>query len=191
MTDVRRIVFENRRMVWTIAAALIVNLALYALVVYPLSNRVDTEQRQAGDATRDLNAARRAHDTAKGTVTGKKEADSELQKFYREVLPPDQSAARRLLYLPLNQLARKSNLTSLQTSLQPEPERKTGLGKLTVTLNLEGEYDNIRRFIHELETAPEFLVLESVVVRQGSEGERTLSVVAQIATYYMAGGNGN
>jgi Tfp pilus assembly protein PilO len=107
------------------------------------------------------------------------------------VLPPDQSAARRLLYLPLNQLARKANLTSLQSSLQPEPDRKTGLGKLTVTLNLEGEYDNVRRFIHQLETASEFLVLESVVVRQGSEGERNLSVIAHIATYYMAGGNGN
>ena len=137
MMDVRRIVFENRRIVWSIAAALVVNVALYALVVYPLTTRVQTEQQQAGDATRDLNAARRIHNVAKGTVTGKSEADAELRKFYREVLPPDQSAARRLLYLPLNQLARNSKLTSLQSSLQPEPDRKTGLGKLTVTLNLD------------------------------------------------------
>ena len=60
MMDVRRIVSENRRVVWILAAALVVNVALYALVVYPLTQRVHTEQQQAGDATRDLNAARRS-----------------------------------------------------------------------------------------------------------------------------------
>ena len=34
--------------------------------------------------------------------------------------------------------------------------------KFTYTALLSGEYRNIRRFIHELETAPEFLVLENV-----------------------------
>ena len=33
-----------------------------------------------------------------------------------------------------------------------------------MTMILTGDYSNIRRFIHELETAPEFLVLESVAV---------------------------
>jgi hypothetical protein len=40
MIDVRRIVQENRRVVYILAAALVINAALYALVVYPLSQRV-------------------------------------------------------------------------------------------------------------------------------------------------------
>ena len=37
---------------------------------------------------------------------------------------------------------------------------------------LTGEYRDIRRFLHQLETAPEFLVLERVELKQ-SENEKT------------------
>ena len=68
-------------------------------------------EQEAGEATRRLNAARRTFEAARGTVTGKKEADAELAKFYQDVLPADFSAARRVLYPHLDQLARKANLS--------------------------------------------------------------------------------
>ena len=43
-------------------------------------------------------------------MTGKSQADAELKKFYQEVLPHDYSGARRMLYLNIDQLARKLNL---------------------------------------------------------------------------------
>ena len=95
MTNLRRIVLEHRRIVYILAAALVINAALYGLVVYPLAQRVQSGEQEAGDSTRDLNAARKTFDAARGTVTGKKEADAELAKFYQEVLPGDFSAARR------------------------------------------------------------------------------------------------
>jgi Tfp pilus assembly protein PilO len=191
MTDTRRIVSENRRAIWIIAAALIVNAALYVLVVYPLSQRVQAGEDQAAGATSALNQARRTFNAATGTVSGKKQADEELRRFYGEVLPPDQSAARRLLYPYLDQLARKANLTTVRYRLEPEPDREGGLGKLTMTLNLVGEYPNIRRFIHQLETAAEFLILERVAVTQEAEGSGRLNVTANVATYYRGGENGN
>ena len=190
MTDIRRIVSEHRRIVYLIVGALVVNIALYALVVYPLSQRVRTGEQQAGDATRELVTARRAFESARGTVTGKKDADAELLKFYEDVLPTDLSAARRTLYPHLDQLARKSNLTTVRYRFDPEEGKNGELHKLTMTLNLAGEYANVRRFIHELETAPEFLVLESVVVTTDEE-DRKLNVTARVATYYRGADNGN
>ena len=140
---------------------------------------------------RSLLNARRDFNAARATVTGKGQADSELKKFYQEVLPPDQSGARRILYLNIDQLARKSNLTVVRYNFDPETDRRSSLHKLTMTLNLEGEYNNIRRFIHQLETSPEFRVLESVALAQGEEGERGLSVTALVSTYFRTGGNGN
>jgi Tfp pilus assembly protein PilO len=191
MTDFGRIVGEHRRAVWILAAALIINAALYVLVVYPLGQRVYTEEQQAADATRDLNAARRAFNAARGTVTGKKEADDELQKFYRDVLASDYSTARRTLYPYVEQVARKMNLTTAGGRFEDQVDRKGGLNKLTMTMTLAGEYANIRRFIHELETSPQFIVLERVVVTQGGEGERDLDVTADVATYYRSAANGN
>ncbi|MGH9372776.1 MAG: hypothetical protein ACRD15_14720 [Vicinamibacterales bacterium] len=192
MIDLRRIVSENRRAVWFLAAALVVNAALYVLVVYPLSQRVQSGLQESGNATRELVAARRTFDAARGTVTGKKQADEELQEFYRDVLPTGFSAARRMLYPHVEQLARGSNLTTDKSSgVQPDANNQANLRKLTITLNLAGEYTDIRHFIHELETASEFLVLESVTVTQPEEGERALNVIARVATYYRHAANGN
>jgi Tfp pilus assembly protein PilO len=191
MADIKRIVAEHRRAVWLIAAALILNAALLALVVLPLSQKVRGGEQQSQSAMAELASARRDFNAARATVTGKGQADSELKKFYQEVLPSDQSGARRILYLSIDQLARKSNLTVVRYNFDPETDRRSSLHKLTMTLNLEGEYNNIRRFIHQLETSSEFRVLESVALAQGEEGERGLSVTALVSTYFRTGGNGN
>lgn len=191
MTDVRRIVQENRRVVYILAAALVINAALYALVVYPLSQRVTSGEQEAGESTRALVAARKTFDSARGTVSGKKEADAELVKFYEDVLPPDLSGARRVLYPRLDQLARKANLTLGAYRFHLDANPIGDLRKISMTMNLTGDYSSVRRFIHELETAPEFLVLESVAVTAAAEGDRRLNVVAQVATYYRTPEHGN
>jgi Tfp pilus assembly protein PilO len=191
MTGARRIMFENRRAIYIIAIALIVNAALYALVVYPLAQRVASGEQEAGEATRELVTARKTFESARGTVTGKKEADAELVKFYQDVLPPDLSGARRTLYPHLDQLARKASLTPGQYRFHPEEGRTGELRKLTMTMSLTGDYANVRKFIHQLETASEFLVLESVAVTTESEGDRRLNVLATVATYYRAPDHGN
>jgi Tfp pilus assembly protein PilO len=152
---------------------------------------VNGGEAQAQAAATELAAARRDHANARATVTGKGQADAELQKFYREVLPTDLSSARRILFPRLPQLAADANLTAVRDRIDEEEGRRSDLRKLTMTLILTGEYTNIRRFIHELETAPEFLVLESVVLTQGEEGARGLNVTAQVSTYYRAAGNGD
>jgi hypothetical protein len=124
-------------------------------------------------------------------VAGKAQADAELQKFYGDVLPPDMSAARRLTFLRMEQLAEQMNLRIERAASDPKPERDSQLVKFVYTASLSGEYRNIRRFIHELEKAPEFLVLENVGLSQSDVEGRGLNVVLQIATYYRAGVNGD
>jgi Tfp pilus assembly protein PilO len=191
MTDVRRIVAEHRRAVWLIAAGLILNVALLIVVVFPLSQKVSGGEQEAQSASMELAAARRDYNAARATVTGKAQADVELKKFYQDVLPANFSAARRLLFLSIDQLAKKAHLTYHDSSIQPQGEPEGDLQKVTMTVNLAGEYTNIRRFIHELETAPDFRIIESVALAQGEEGERGLNVTAHVATYYRTGGNGN
>jgi Tfp pilus assembly protein PilO len=191
MMDVRRIVAEHRRAVWLIAGGLILNAVLLVLVVLPLSQKVRGGEQQAQAATAELLGARREHGVARATVSGKGQADAELKQFYQDLLPPDQSGARRMLYLSIDQLAHNSKLTVVRYSFQPDTDRQSDLRKLTMTLSLAGEYTNIRRFIHQLETAPEFRVLESVALAQEEEGDRALNVTASVATYYRTGGNGH
>jgi Tfp pilus assembly protein PilO len=185
-----RIFREKRGLIWPIVIALLVNVAVYAIVVYPLSKKVAGGEQAAETSALALGAARRDYAAARATVAGKGQADLELQKFYRDVLPADVSGARRITFLRIEQLATQAGLLLERETSAPQTQRDSNLVKFTYTAALSGEYPNIRRFIHDLETAPEFLVLENVQLTQGEGERRGLRVAVQIATYYRNGGNG-
>jgi hypothetical protein len=187
----RRILREKQRLIWPLALVLVANAVVFAIVVYPLSQKVASGQQQADMATLALNNARRDYANARATVTGKSQADTELKKFYGDVLPPDLSGARRITYLPIGQLARESNLTVVRQTSDFMPIRESSLTRFTQTAVLTGEYRNIRRFIYSLETRPEFVVIENVDLSQNeNETSRGITVTLQIATYFRAGGDG-
>lgn len=190
MTLARRVLDEKRRLIYPLIAALVLNAAVFGAVVYPLSLKVSHGEADARAAANALAAARKDYQTARATVTGKAAADAELTKFYSAVLPADQSAARRITYLKIDQIARAADVTPERRSYEPNQERGSTLGKLTTTVLLTGEYRNIRQFIYQLETAPEFLILENVSLSQGADSEPELNVTVQVATYYRAGGDG-
>jgi hypothetical protein len=190
VTPARRVLREKRALIWPIGIALILNVALYAIVVYPLSQKVAGGEQAAEASAAALQAARRDHDAARAMIAGKAQADVELEKFYGEVLPPDISGARRITFLRMEQLAARCDLRLERETSDPSVQRDSQLVKFTYTAALSGEYRNIRRFIHLLETAPEFLVLENVGLSQNEEANKALNVSVQIATYYRAGANG-
>lgn len=191
MIATRRVLAEKRSLMLPIVVVLVINLALYLLVVYPLSKKVAGGQQQSEAALATLNAARRDFNAARATVAGKGEADQELQKFYSDVLPPDVSGARRITFFRIDQLAEQCGLRVERQTSDPKAQRDSNLVKFTYRASLSGEYRNIRRFVHELETAPEFLVLENLQLRQSEVENRGLNVDVEIATYYRAEPNGN
>ncbi len=191
MTTFRRVLAEKRALLVPLLVALLVNVALYAIVLYPLSKKVAGGEQEAGAATAALNAARRDFAAARATVTGKRQADEELQKFYLDVLPADIRGARRITFLRIEQLAQQSGLRLERETSDPKPQRESRLVKFMYRASLSGEYRSIRRFIHTLETAPEFLVLENVDLSQGEAEDRALNVEVEIATYYRAGDDGS
>ena len=190
MSLTRRIFEEKRRLIYPILAALVLNLAIYVAVVYPLSLKVTVGELNAQSAMIASAAARRDFESAKRTVTGKVAADAELKTFYTEVLPPDESAAQRITYLKINQLAKKANLTYERAANEVTHDRDSRLGKLSTTVTLSGQYRDIRRFIYDLETSPEFLILETVALTQGPDTSTTLNVTVKVTIYYQAGGDG-
>lgn len=184
MTPVRRVMAEHRTFIWTLALALVANVLVFMLVVYPLSQRVAGGKAAADESAAALRTARASHADAQATVEGKGQADAELQRFYTDVLPANLSAARGMTYLMTNQLASQTGLQQRGRQFNESSVRDSSLGKLTMTLSLSGEYAQIRRFIHELEMAPDFLVLENVELAQVEGQQRGIDVTVQIATYY-------
>ena len=153
------------------------------MVVYPLSERVANVEQRTQQAEQALAAARAEHAQASGTLTGKDRAATELATFYKDVLPADLSGARRMTQLRLAQLARDSGLSFERNSYEPLTQRDSTLTRLRITMQLSGTYAEIRTFLHQLETAPEFVVIDNVELAEGAESGR-LTVTLELSTYY-------
>ncbi len=188
-----RVLDEKRSIVFPLGLAVIANVLLYGLVVFPLGRQVSSAEIDARTQHEQLNKARLDYQSAKATVTGKQQADSALQKFYKDVLPASPSAARTLTYTRLSQLAKQANVRLEHGNNAVEREKGSKLSKLTTTYTLTGEYRDVRRFIYSLETAPEFIVLENVALTSAGEqaqSGRSLAVNLDIATYFRSGDAG-
>jgi Tfp pilus assembly protein PilO len=185
----RRLLSEQRTFVIVLAVALAANVGVYAGFVYPLSARVADADSRAARARRTLREAQREFDAARGVATSKERAEAELRTFYGSVLPPDHGAARRVTYLNVAQLARQCNLRVLRRTADEGQERDSALDRLQLSLTLEGQYDDVRAFVHALETSPEFVVIDDVTIDQGRDGGPNLSLRLQLSTYYRATGH--
>jgi type IV pilus assembly protein PilO len=183
----RRVVAEHRRLVIGLAIALAANAALYAGVVYPLGQRVANVEQRNAQADQALAAARRDHAQATGTLTGKDRAARELQTFYTQVLPRDLAGARRLTFLRVLQLANEAGLSAESSQAEPVAEREQTLARWKMQLVLSGSWDEVRTFIYQLETAPEFVVVDNVELVEAAAGSSDLVVTVDMSTYYREG----
>jgi Tfp pilus assembly protein PilO len=191
MTLWRRIIVEKRIFIIPLAFGIVVNLAIYALVVYPLGVKSASAAGRATAANEALRAAQRDYDSARALVTGKTRAEQELSTFYDEVLPADLTSARRLTYAALPALAKRSNVRYQQSRYDPEKvDKDARLGRLHIRMVLAGDYEAIRRFIYELESSPEFVILDNFTMTQ-SDPAKPLTLTLEMSTYYRSGENGS
>jgi hypothetical protein len=191
MTLLGRIIAEKRGIIVAVTLALLANIAIYALVVYPLGVKSESSSDRATAAAQSRQAAERDMAAAEALVRGKSTADEELATFYGKVLPPSFDDARRMTYARVPALATKANMRLLQQVSEPdhESERQAHLGRLRTRVTLEGGYENVRRFLYELETASEFIIVDDVSLGQ-PDANKPLALTVELSTYYRLDRNG-
>ena len=178
MTLLKRIVREKRTLITIVAMILAVDGLLYAFAVYPWSNKVVRAEIRAEQAAAQLGLLRANYAAATQTSENKINADSQLERFYSEVLPVDLAGARRISYPLLVKLAEDTNLVLERRRSVSETITESLLARLRTTMVLAGAYEDIRQFIYALETAPEFILIEEVILSQadGSDEELVLTL---------------
>lgn len=185
-----RIIAEKRVAIVLIALAIVANVAAYAFVLYPLQQRVSSAESRKLDAERDRMAAERELATVRATVAGEQQAESDLGRFYNQILPDTLADARKVAYLRLAQLARDANLRmERQATIEATDTREGDLKRLQVTAVLQGGYEDIRRFVHSLDTAPEFLIVDSVGLTSREEANTPLELTVIVSTYFRTDDN--
>ena len=186
MTLLTRILHEKRTPITVVAIILAIDVVL-VFAVYSWSTRASLAETRAAQAMEQRVQAQVTHAAVSATSANKTNADSELQGFYTEMLPSGLAGARIISSPFLVKLAEDTNLVLERRTSVPEKVRESLLARLRTTMVLAGEYEDIRQFIYELETAPGFILIEEVVLSQGDESEEELVLTLGLSTYYWAG----
>ena len=191
MNLLTRILVEKRSLVIPLAIALAANVAVYALVVYPLNARAAGAEDRAAAAILAVNAATRDEAAARQLVTSKAHAEQELTKFYGQVLPDSQATARRMTYSRLPELARQANVKFEARHTEAEGNRENPrVGRLKIRMVLQGEWEGVRQFLYDLESSPEFVIIDDVTLAQGDQS-KPLTLTVELSAYYRAEVHGN
>jgi hypothetical protein len=186
-----RILREKRALLIPLALGIVLNIAAYTLVVYPLGVKSAGAADRAVAAAQAVRVAELEAASARALLAGKTRADQELSTFYDKVLPVDLPAARRLTYSALPALARKTNVRFLDRHFDDEQVAKDSrFGRLKIRTQFSGDYESLRRFIYELESAAEFVVIDDVTLAQ-PDPAKPLALVLELSTYYRLGTHGS
>ena len=134
-------------------------------------------------AERDEAAARRAAEERERTEVA-------LKVFYKDVLPSSFAQAQQTTFLRLTQVAEQHNLQQSRRDTDREIDKEGSLVRMRTSMSLKGNYEDIRRFIYQVESGTDFIVIDSVVMRQGTEPGSPLTLDLGLSTYYRAGPDG-
>lgn len=186
----KRVFAEKRAPIVALLVGIMVNVAAYGLIVYPLGVKSGGAAERASVAAASLRAAEQDFAGAQALVTGKTRAEQELSTFYDKVLPADESHARRQTYTALPNLARRANVrfAERRTELDPAMPKNSRVGRLQIRMVLSGEWESIRQFIYDVESASEFVIIDDVTVTQNEPG-RPLTLTLQLSTYFRLRSN--
>lgn len=193
---VARIVREKRMFMLPLLVALVANVAIAALVVYPMTIGVAQAEQEEAIARQGLRAAEVEFAAVKATLADKSRAEQDLKRFYAEILPTGLVGARRATYVLLAQLARDADLTyqrRLEDTRPPRPGELGGSATLTqfeISMVLQGEYESVRQFLRDIEAAKAFIIIDNVALSQGTEPGAALALTVVLSTYYRTAGHG-
>ena len=181
-----RVFRERRAVMLPLLIFLAANVIVLLAVVWPLKRTVDGAADANYAAATALAGARMEESKAKAQREGKERADTELQQFYGEILPRDLRGANHATNFFLHSLARENNLTFRAGQWDHEDTRESDLTKLVGQFTLVGDYKNIRSFLYEVETAREFVVVESVglAAANSAQNDAQLELALTVATYF-------
>ena len=186
----RRVLIEKKFSIVSVVAVLAIDVVLQLFVLYPWTVRNQTHERERLDVIEEQEAVTREGEVLHKMVQAKTEAEAELDRFYRDVLPQGLAGARLESFSRLTALAASHGLTMERRSSSPMAVESSPLTRLDISMLLQGQYRDLRRFIYDLEVGKEFLVIEEIVLRRDEPARDGEVLDLGLSTYYLSEGAG-
>jgi|KBSSwiStaDraftv2_1062776.scaffolds.fasta_scaffold257095_2 Tfp pilus assembly protein PilO len=179
-------------------SCLILTLVLlsYLYFLVPARSRVASLINDNKQLQTNLETLRGVNRNEQSTTTTVQQITTSLDKFETDFLPR-QDEGRMQLYDELNQLIIKNGVRNTSgptyTALEPEGTKTAG-GKnmatkwqsfypgVSVMVTVEGQYENVRRFIRDVERSKQFVVINEVELQRARDNNAPVSAEAPVSS---------
>ncbi|MEK6645877.1 MAG: type 4a pilus biogenesis protein PilO [Candidatus Firestonebacteria bacterium] len=105
-----------------------------------------------------------------------------IMGFY-SIIPKEKEMIRLVSELP--NLAKNSNLKISSIKYQPfKKEEQSSFKKLSFSIPVEGNYNNIRKFVYKIENLRKLIKIESISLKKEKEGSDIIGVELYVSTYF-------
>jgi len=183
-----RIVAEKRWWLTLLGVALAINIALYVLLIRPLASNATGVGARAEAAAEARRSAERQYADVEADQRARQQALKDLAMFHDQVLPGSLADARTI-YAALPGLAADAGVASLRRRTEVTPVGDDGrLQRMSVVMELQGTYQDLRSFIYELERGPDFVVIDDVTLTEQNE-TGPLGLVLTVSLYFASAEN--
>lgn len=175
---------KHQTIIYIVLSALVLlNLPLYLVFVRPeieadAGEAARTEQMRSQLARRSntLNALREIERKLN-------ESREKYRQFSAEYLFPSEKGASELLKT-LDEICAEAGLLRNRATYRLDSEPAFGMQRLTVTLPIEGNYENIREFLNVLESESKLVIVDSMALVSEREGTDMLRLDVSLSTLF-------
>ncbi|MGE0705058.1 MAG: GspMb/PilO family protein [Vicinamibacterales bacterium] len=183
-----RIAAEKRWWLALLGIGLAVNVGLYAFLVRPLASSATGAGTRAVAAAEARRTAEREYAGVEADQAARQQALQDLAVFRDDVLPGSLAEARTT-YASLPSLAADAGVAPLRRRSEVTPVGDAGgLQRLSVVMELQGTYQDLRSFIYELERGTDFVVIDDVTLTEQNE-TGPLGLVLTLSIYFASADN--
>jgi Tfp pilus assembly protein PilO len=179
--DIRQ---AGRQILITFGVVVALNVVFYVTLTQPAVRQYRRQTTQH-EPFQKLNERREQVEAREAFFSGVQQAQEDLEHMQQEIL----STRNGRLVDVQQELARLCDrfgidLDSVASSSDLLLDEE--LDRFSMNVPLEGNYQNLRKFLQAVEESDKFLVVERVSLARGKEGGSELSLNINLATYFAA-----
>lgn len=139
-------------------------------------------------AQRDVEEKEKAWQSARRQATQMvlyKEAAADLATFFREL--PERKDFSTVV-TRLEALAKQHHLTIPSVTYDAEDLEQNGLMKIAISFQVRGKYEEIRRFLYDLERLKGFFTVDHIALATAGSDENLMALQMKMASYLKTSG---
>jgi Tfp pilus assembly protein PilO len=160
-------------------ALVLLDAVLFLAVLRPLQNRETRVWTQLSETRHRVQETQVRVARLERFRANLPDAQEQLATFERDHIPPRRQGFSRVARL-VRRLSEQSNLELSGVSYRLDAGREEPLERLGVELNVEGNFPDLMKFTHALETASDMIVLRDFTFGPGESGRVEMRLTADL-----------